>query len=31
VLTYPRVDRYRMDVTVVRSGGRWLIDAIDPV
>ena len=30
-LTAPRLDRSRINVTMVRSGGRWLIDALSPV
>ena len=29
-LTQPRLDRARINVTVVRSGGRWLIDRMAP-
>jgi Mce-associated membrane protein len=30
-LAAPRLDRSRIDVTLVRSGGRWLIDDLEPV
>jgi Mce-associated membrane protein len=29
-LTAPRLDRSRINVTMVRSGDRWLIDALNP-
>jgi len=30
-LAAPRLDRARIDVTLVKSGGRWLIDKLSPV
>lgn len=27
----PRLDRSRIDVTMARTGGRWLIDRLDPL
>jgi len=30
-LAAPRLDRARINVTLVRSGGRWLIDKLSPV
>lgn len=30
-LAAPRLDRSRIDVTLVRTGGRWLIDALRPL
>jgi Mce-associated membrane protein len=31
LLSAPRLDRSRINVTLVRSGGRWLIDKLAPV
>ena len=30
-LAAPRLDRSRIDVTLVRQGGRWLIDHLSPI
>lgn len=30
-LSAPRLDRSRIDVTLVRQGDRWLIDALSPI
>lgn len=30
-LTAPRLDRSRIDVTLVNQGGRWLIDRLSPI
>ena len=30
-LAAPRLDRSRIDVTLVERGGRWLIDRLDPI
>jgi Mce-associated membrane protein len=30
-LAAPRLDRARIDVTVLRTGGRWLIDKLAPI